>query len=418
MHGSRIFMLSLFFISIAIAFSSKGIIVESPAYFKALFVYWFFSSLYHHLRIISKNGSTSMDYGINYSLSIGIFTGPLGLFLFEGIYRFTVYFNKKLTKTADPDEFVHTFYNIGSFVLSNSIAFYLFNFLYPLFQPVPFGFWIIMLILITVTSLLSDAFLITIFTLLGDIKTKREAIDFIKTRSILDMGKIAFTNGLLLLFLQEGKWEMLISLFVLNYLVSRSFLSKSQMLQNKIERDKFEQMAYTDFLTGVYNRAYMDKKMTELNRTDEYIGIIVADIDKFKRINDSYNHAVGDQAIRHFANTLKSYLSKEDYLFRSGGEEFTIFLRNRNYSESVLLAEKIRKGIEISTFEAEFKEENISLSYTASFGLFFYKVNEQLSIEKAYVYADQLLLQSKDLGKNRLSSSDAFSNKETVLAEV
>ncbi|PWW31074.1 diguanylate cyclase (GGDEF)-like protein [Cytobacillus oceanisediminis] len=422
MHGSRIFMLSLFFIAMAIAFSSKGIIVESPAYLKALFIYWFFSSLYHHLRIISKNGSTSMDYGINYSLSIGIFTGPLGLFIFEGIYRFTVYFNKKRTKTADPDEFVHTFYNIGSFVLSNSIAFYLFNFLYPLLQPVPFGFWIIMLILITVTSLLSDAFLITIFSLMGDIKTKREAIDFIKTRSVLDMGKIAFTNGLLLLFLQEGKWEMLISLFVLNYLVSRSFLSKSQMLQNKIERDKFEQMAYTDFLTGVYNRAYMDKKMTELNRKDEYIGIIVADIDKFKRINDSYNHAVGDQAIRHFANTLKSYLSKEDCLFRSGGEEFTIFLRNRNYQESVLLAEKIRKGIEDSTFEAEFKEENISLSYTASFGLFFYKINEQLSIEKAYVYADQLLLQSKDLGKNRLSSSNAhdkpFSNKNTVLAEV
>jgi hypothetical protein len=60
--------------------------------------------------------------------------------------------------------------------------------------------------------------------------------------------------------------------------------------------------------------------------------------------------------------------------------------------------------------------------YTASFGLFFYKVNEQLSIEKAYVYADQLLLQSKDLGKNRLSSSNAhdklFSNKNKVVAEV
>ncbi|MBT2687313.1 GGDEF domain-containing protein [Bacillus sp. ISL-47] len=422
MHGLRIFILSLFFISMALAFSSKGIIVESPVYLKALIIYWFFSSLYHHLRILSKNGSTSMDYGINYSLSIGLFTGPLGLFIFESIYRFTVYFNKKRTKTADPDEFVHTFYNIGSFVLSNSIAFYLFSFLYPLLEPVPFGFWIVMLILITITSILSDTFLITIFTLLGDIKTKREAIDFIKTRSILDMGKIAFTNGLLLLFLQEEKWEMLISLFFLNYLVSRSFLSKSQMLQNKIERDKFEQMAYTDFLTGVYNRAFMDKKMSELNKTDEHVGIVVADIDKFKRINDSYNHAVGDHAIRHFANTLKSHLSKEDYLFRSGGEEFTIFLRNRNYEQSVLLVEQLRQGIENSSFEAEFKEENISLSYTASFGLFFYKVNEELSIEKAYVYADQMLLRAKELGKNRLSSrnaqSELYGHKDAVLAEV
>lgn len=244
MQGSRIFMVSLFIVSLFTALISDGIIVESSSYIKALFIYLLFSCLYHHLRIISRNGNTSIDYGINYSLSIGLFTGPLGLFIFEVIYRFIVYLYKKQTKTDDPDEFFHTFYNIGSFVMSNSIAFYLFNLLYPLFQDAAFGFWIIMLILITVTSMLSDIFLITVFKLTGDIKTKQEAIDFIKTRSVLDMGKIAFTNGLLLLFLNEGKWEMLISLFILNYLVSRSFLSKSQMLQNKIERDKFEQMAY------------------------------------------------------------------------------------------------------------------------------------------------------------------------------
>ncbi|MBG9657990.1 GGDEF domain-containing protein [Cytobacillus firmus] len=406
MQGSRIFMISLFVISACTAVFSEGISVESSVYIKALGIYLLFACLYYHLRIISRNGNTSIDYGINYSLSIGLFTGPLGLLIFEVIYRFCVYFYKKHTKTEDPDEFFHTFYNIGSFVMSNSIAFYLFHLLSPLFKGVPFGFWVVMLMLITVTSLLSDLFLITVFKLTGDIKTKVEAIDFIKTRSVLDMGKIAFTNGLLLLFLKEGKWEMLISLFILNYLVSRSFLSKSQMLQNKIERDKFEQMAYTDFLTGVFNRAYMDKKMTELNQSDESLGIVVADIDKFKRINDSYNHAVGDQAIRHFADTLKSYLSKDDYLFRSGGEEFTIIMRFRTYEECLNLAQKIRKGVENSPFQADFKEESISISYTASFGLFYYSVNDLLSIEKAYVYADQLLLQSKEMGKNRLSSRE------------
>ncbi|KON86020.1 diguanylate cyclase [Sporosarcina globispora] len=422
MQGSRIFMISLFIVSLCAAFFSEGIIVESSAYINALFIYLLFSCLYHHLRIISRNGNTSIDYGINYSLSIGLFTGPLGLFIFEAIFRFCVYFYKKHTKTDDPDEFFHTFYNIGSFVVSNSIAFYLFHLLYPLFQDIPFGFWIVMLMLITVTSMLSDTFLIIVFKLTGDIKTKQEAIDFIKTRSALDMGKIAFTNGLLLLFLNDAEWEMLISLFILNYLVSRSFLSKSHMLQNKIERDKFEQMAYTDFLTGVSNRAYMDKKMTELNKSGECIGIVVADIDKFKRINDSYNHAVGDQAIRHFADSLKSCLSKDDYLFRSGGEEFTIFLRLRSYDECLNLAEKIRKGIENNSFQADFKDNSISISYTASFGLFYYKVNELLSIEKAYVYADQLLLQSKELGKNRLSCREKtihqHSPKESVLTNA
>lgn len=406
MQGSRVFMVSLFFISVCTAFFSEGINVESSVYIKALGIYLLFACLYYHLRIISRNGNTSIDYGINYSLSFGLFTGPLGLLIFEVIYRFCVYLYKKHTKTEDPDEFFHTFYNIGSFVMSNSIAFYLFHLLSPLFQGYPFGFWIVMVMLITVTSLLSDLFLIVVFKLTGDIRTRQEAIDFIKTRSVLDMGKIAFTNGLLLLFLKEGKWEILISLFILNYLVSRSFLSKSQMLQNKIERDKFEQMAYTDFLTGVFNRAYMDKKMTELNHSEEYIGIVVADIDKFKRINDSYNHAVGDQAIRHFADSLKSYLSKDDYLFRSGGEEFTIIMRFRTYNECLNLAQKIRKGVESSPFQADFKEQTISLSITASFGLFYYKVNELLSIEKAYVYADQLLLQSKEMGKNRLTGRE------------
>ncbi|MBW9235010.1 GGDEF domain-containing protein, partial [Leptospira santarosai] len=54
------------------------------------------------------------------------------------------------------------------------------------------------------------------------------------------------------------------------------------------------------------------------------LGIVVADIDKFKRINDNYNHAVGDRVIQHFAEVLKAHTTKEDCVFRSGGEEFTI----------------------------------------------------------------------------------------------
>jgi diguanylate cyclase len=75
----------------------------------------------------------------------------------------------------------------------------------------------------------------------------------------------------------------------------------------------------------------MDLKMKELNQSGEIIGIVDVDIDKFKKINDNYNHAACDRVIQDFAAALKHYLYEEDFLFRSGGEEFTIFLRNRNF---------------------------------------------------------------------------------------
>lgn len=406
MLKDRIFTSLIFIAALAVSIPMASLTINFTTYFFALSIYWLFSTLYHNLKLTSKKGQIVMDYGISYSLSISLFTGPLGLLIFETLYRFTVYFNKKRTKTKDPDEFADTFYNIGAFTLNNSIAYYLFIHMDPYFQNIPFGFWVLMIILVLVTSILSDIYLITSFFLLGDMKTFHEAIDFIKSRSVLDIGKLAFTNGLLYLFLQEHKWEMLLSLFVLNYLVSRSFISKSQNLQNKIERDKFEQMAYTDFLTGVSNRAYMDKLMAELNQTNDYIGIVVADIDHFKSINDNYNHAVGDQVIRHFAATLKSFLMKDDYLFRSGGEEFTMFLLNRNFESNVKIIEEILEGIKNSNVTVEFNNENHSISYTVSFGLYFDKVNAHVSMERGYIYADQLLLLSKKLGKNRLSSKN------------
>jgi diguanylate cyclase (GGDEF)-like protein len=404
MIKSRLFDVSLFFAALVFAFNTVQIDVDLDIYLKALLVFWIFSSLYYHLRIVNKSGSSNFDYGISYSISIGIFTGPLGLFIFEVLYRFTVYFTKKWTKTADPHEFLDTIYNIGSFVLGNTIAYYLFSYFYSKFQGFPFGFWIFMLILVAVTSFLTTSFLGISFLFSGDLKNGREVLTFItKSRSAVDIATVTLTNGLLLLFLLEEKWEPLICLFILNYLVSVSFVSKAQNIQNKLERDQFEQMAYTDFLTGIPNRAYMDKKIVELNQSGECIAIVVADIDKFKRINDNYNHAIGDLVIQHCAETIKSFLNEEDILFRSGGEEFTLFLRKRNFEQSLEFVETIRRELEDTNVNVEFHSEIINLSYTASFGLYYFKINEQISMEKGYVYADHLLLQSKQLGRNRLS---------------
>jgi diguanylate cyclase (GGDEF)-like protein len=404
MRTSRVFISILFLCSIGVVLDlNRGFVPYDP-YIKALFLYWVFSSLYFHLRTISRHGNVTVDYGINYSLSFVLFAGPLGLFLFEFLFNVTVHIYKKWTKTDEPDEIMHTIYNIGSFVLQNAAAYAVFKYTYPFFHSIPFGYWILMAILVTITAILSDTYLIILFTLMGEMKTRKDVLEFIKSRSLLDMGKTAITNGMLFLFVQEHQWELLLALFILNFLVSRSFINKAQNLENVVERDKFKQMAYTDFLTGALNRASMAKQMAKLNESGEWIGIVVADIDEFKKVNDTFNHAIGDQVIQHFALTLNSNLEQKDFLFRSGGEEFTLFLRNRKYEETVALLEALLQKIETSSVEVEFNGKQTSVSYTASFGLYFYKVQETVSMEKGYVYADQLLLQAKDTGKNQLSS--------------
>lgn len=400
----------LFFASVALSIASDQVMIQKDLYMRALIIYLTFSIMTFHLRTISKKGNYSIDQGINYSLSFAIFAGPLGLLIFESIFRIAVFYYKKLMKTDDPDEFIHIFYNIGSFCLQYTFAYFIFQYLNESFQTIPFGYWITMFILVTASAILSDVFLIIIFALLGEMRTKQEIINFIKSRSVIDLGKSAFTNGLLIIFLQEGRWEMLLSLFILNYLVSHSFISKSLYLENKIERDKFEQMAYTDFLTGVHNRAYMDKKMSELNKSKHMIGIVVADIDKFKMINDNYNHAVGDQVIQHFATTLKSHLDVADCLFRSGGEEFTMFLVNRSYEQSYTFLKGMLQDIENSKVPVDYNGENIFISYTSSFGLYYFDSVDNLSMEKGYIQADQLMLESKQKGRNKISTNKDLSN--------
>ncbi|GGA83105.1 GGDEF domain-containing protein [Ornithinibacillus halotolerans] len=409
MRLDKAFIFLIFFISVVVAFSSGGIRVELSDYLIALFLFYFFSTLYYHLKVVVKQGNSRIDYTIPYSLGIALFAGPIGAFFYELCYMFTVYFIRKSSKIADEEELLHTFYNVGAFALNGAIGYYLFHWLHPVVGQVPFGFWLLIIGIVMLMSFLSHLYLAIVFLFSGEFKTIQDVLSFIKSRSILDLGKIVFSNGLLFAFLESRQWEMVVGLFMLNYLVSRSNVAINQSLQHKMERDKFEQMAYTDFLTEVYNRTYMDKKMDELNHSGERIGIIVTDIDSFKRINDTYNHAVGDRAIQHFAQVLQNYLkADDDFLFRSGGEEFTIFLRNRTYSECVYLVEQLRDGIKNTPAIAEYDNKKIHISMTASFGLYYYKTNESIDIKKAYVYADQLLIKSKNLGKNRFSAKDGL----------
>ena len=203
MKRSTIFNLSLFGVAAVIALTAERVELDSTSFLIGLFLFWIFSLLYEHLRQTTTTGKTVIDYGISYGLAFALFAGPYGVFLYQVVYRTSVYLFRKAMKDQRPDQGIHTFYNIGSFTLSNIAGYYLFHALIPYMEVVPFGFWLLVLLLIAITLYMSDLLLLMMLYLENNIKSRQDAWDFLKERSILDLWKSGFTNGLLLVFLIE-----------------------------------------------------------------------------------------------------------------------------------------------------------------------------------------------------------------------
>jgi len=401
----RLFSLGLFAAALLLAAAGAFEFRPSAEYWRLFGMYLLFSILYNHLRFISKKGKTEIEYGINYGLSFSLYAGPAGLFLFEAAYRLANVAYRKLDKAAEPEEWSDFFYNVGSFVVQNSIAFFWFAWLTGGAETAhPAVFWIAVAAAAVLTGWLSDTFIVVSFVLEKEIRTWKEALELYKTRTPMDIAQTALANGLLYYFIARDDWTMLVALFLLNYLASYSLLFKAQSIQARVERDNFEKMAYTDHLTGVHNRTYMAKVMEALEVEKEPIGIVVTDIDRFKCINDTYNHSAGDEVIRHFARTMKELCGEADVVIRTGGEEFTLLLRGRDYEACLDLCERLRRAVEDSVVEIEFDGGLVPIRYTASFGLY-YRTGRGKPLASGYVTADNLLLQSKQQGRNRVAGA-------------
>jgi diguanylate cyclase (GGDEF)-like protein len=115
-----------------------------------------------------------------------------------------------------------------------------------------------------------------------------------------------------------------------------------------INKAQLQEMAITDFLTGLYIRRYfMSRLQDELLRSERYnkaFSIAMIDIDNFKNVNDSYGHSAGDQALKAAGSFFKKNLRQTDVVARYGGEEFVIFFPETNKKVAYVLAERLRKG--------------------------------------------------------------------------
>ena len=163
------------------------------------------------------------------------------------------------------------------------------------------------------------------------------------------------------------------------------------------EKVRYKHSALTDYLTGVNNRAKFESELSEeiyrSKRYDHPLSIILADIDHFKAVNDTYGHDTGDVVLKEFTNILRDNIRQSDILARWGGEEFIILCPNTDISGAISLAEILRVKVEEHIFSTVDKN-------TASFGVI--QWSEDMDQKTLFLHVDKALYKAKEQGRNRV----------------
>lgn len=167
--------------------------------------------------------------------------------------------------------------------------------------------------------------------------------------------------------------------------------------------DNMNQQAFTDPLTGVYNRRYIMEKLPVdvLNSTllSRKISIIMVDLDFFKEVNDNYGHLAGDSILKNSAKLLSNCLKRRsDWVARFGGEEFLVCMPDSNLETALATPENMRRSLEESCISFE----NKNISVTASFGIFSGKITGGETVDELIGYADKKMYQAKKNGRNKI----------------
>jgi len=164
----------------------------------------------------------------------------------------------------------------------------------------------------------------------------------------------------------------------------------------KVTNQELEHVSSHDYLTGLYNRSeylkYIDRKIKGASRYGEDFGLILADIDFFKLVNDNYGHNIGDRVLSTFATVLKENIREDDFVARWGGEEFIIIANHVNIKNLEKLVQKLQKKIAKTSFKPVLK-------LTASFGITTYVEGD--TYEDMFKRVDNALYMAKQNGRDR-----------------
>jgi diguanylate cyclase (GGDEF)-like protein len=190
----------------------------------------------------------------------------------------------------------------------------------------------------------------------------------------------------------------------------RAAMTDLEQSREQINRqnEELRLLAMRDALTGCFNRRALFEQFENLvavaHAEDAPLCCIMTDIDYFKRINDTYGHAVGDRVLQVVARSLGGGLRDTDVLARYGGEEFCIALPGLGLDEALGIAERLRSEIEARAGKGVRTVEGLVV--TASFGVT-QLTPDVFDAAELIDLADQALYRSKKAGRNRVTSAAA-----------
>ena len=200
-------------------------------------------------------------------------------------------------------------------------------------------------------------------------------------------------------FLRKGANDFIIKPFDSDELIVRSSnLIKNKKLQEQAKKQQVEltNLAMTDQLTGLYNRHSLfdigPKYLSDANRHNFSISLLMIDLDHFKNINDTHGHAVGDIVLKAVGKVLNDNCRTEDFVARFGGEEFVMVLSHCDYDFATIKAESIRLAIEESMPHG--------LVITGSIGAAALEKGD--SFESLFEKADKAVYDAKEGGRNQV----------------
>lgn len=189
-------------------------------------------------------------------------------------------------------------------------------------------------------------------------------------------------------------------------------LNNQMGMRQEIEKE-LEYLAYYDELTGLPNRALfvetLKKSLTQAKRNGTLLSILFIDLDRFKKINDSHGHYIGDQLLVNVAERLKQMLRDSDTIARNGGDEFVVLIENmKDVLEPFVVATKI-----IEILNEKFNVNEYDMHIGASIGISLYPVDGDDALDLLKM-SDTAMYEAKKIGRNNFQFySNAMSNQIT-----
>jgi diguanylate cyclase (GGDEF)-like protein/PAS domain S-box-containing protein len=189
----------------------------------------------------------------------------------------------------------------------------------------------------------------------------------------------------------------------------REKIGYTAIRQDITDKKFIEEISITDGLTDIFNRRHFNETFPNIinsaTRTDELLSFLLMDIDHFKQYNDNYGHQAGDDVLIKFAQCMKDSLQRADDLaFRLGGEEFGVVFKTDTKEKAIEFANKLRTDIE--NLHMIHAHSSASKYITASMGLVCKNASKIKDMDEVYKQADELLYESKESGRNKVSVNE------------